>query len=214
MAEPDSINIEKLERETLKDYSKFYNKLAEKYPESERVYASTSGIVRKINLIKMLEKDPEALTLDLGCNDGPYQPYIKRYVGLDIASAFLNKIKAPSLQAPAQNIPFRSNVFERILVTDVLEHIWDREQVLRECHRVLKRNGKIICSVPQGGNPYTIRSPSYTRLFLNYGVKFIPYVHGRFSKKYLRMLLEKNGFAIKWLGDFGTSSLYALGVSK
>ena len=214
MAEPDSTAIEKLERETLNDYFKFYNELAEKYPESERVYASKSGIVRKINLIKILEKDPESLTLDLGCNDGPYQPYIKRYVGLDFASAFLNKIKAPSLQALAQKIPFRSNVFERILATDVLEHIWDRDQVLRECLRVLKRNGKIIVSSPNGGNPYTTRSPSYTRLFAQYGVKFIPYIHGRFPKKYLRTLLEKNGFIVTWIDNLGTSTLYAIGVKK
>ena len=216
MAELDAINIEKLERETLNDYFKFYNELAEKYPESERVYASKSGIVRKINLIKILEKEPESLTLDLGCNDGPYQPYIRRYVGLDMASAFLNKIKAPSLQALAQKIPFRSNVFERILATDVLEHIWDRDQVLRECRRVLKRNGEIIVSVPlgDGHSSYKIGSKKYTTLFLRYGCKYIPYVHGRFSKEYLRLLLEKNGFTVKWLDNLGTTTLYAIGVNK
>ena len=214
MTNADTKNVEKLERETINDYFKFYNEIAKKFPESKLVYATNSGMTRKINLIKLLEKDPDLLTLDIGCNDGPYQPHIRRYVGLDIASAFLKKIKAPSLQALSQKLPFRMNVFERVLASEVLEHIWDRDQVLGECRRVLKRNGKIIISTPGGDEPYRIMSKSYTGLFLRYGVNYIPYVHGRFSEEYLRMLLEKNGFIVAWLGNFGTTTLYAIGVNK
>jgi len=207
-------NTKNLERETINDYFKFYNELAEKYPESKIVYDTKMGITRKSYLIKLLKKDPESLTLDLGCNDGPYKPHIKRYVGLDIASACLKKFKAPRLQALAQNFPFRKNVFERILAFEVLEHIWGRNQVLRECHRVLKRNGKLIVSVPYGKNPYQIRPESGTKRHRNYGVKYIPYVHGKFSKEDVRALMEKNGFTIKRIEQLEKYNVVAIGLRK
>ena len=195
-------------------YFNFYNELAEKYPESEMVYATDRGKIRRNYLIKLLEKNPESFTLDLGCNDGPFKPHIKRYVGLDIASACLGRFKAPSLQALAQNLPFRRDVFERILASEVLEHIWDRNQVLRECRRVLKQNGEIIVAVPYGRNPYMLRSKSFAPIFLRYGIKYIPYVHGRFSKEDVRSLLEENGFAVKWLEQLGNLNVVAIGVNQ
>lgn len=195
-------------------YFNFYNELAEKYPESEMVYATEAGIIRKNYLIKLLEKDPESFTLDLGCNDGPFKPHIKRYVGLDIASACLRKFKASNLQGLGQNLPFRENIFERILASEVLEHVWDRDQVLRECRRVLKRNGEIIISVPYGKNPYRLRSKNFAPLFQRYGIKYIPYVHGRFSKENVRLLLEKNGFIIRWLEQLGNLNIIAIGMNQ
>jgi len=197
-----------------RDYFGFYNELAEKYPESEMVYATEAGITRKNYLVKLLEKAPESFTLDLGCNDGPFKPHIKRYVGLDIASACLGRFKAPALQGIAQNLPFRENVFDRILASEVLEHIWDRDQVLRECRRVLKQNGEIIVSVPYGKNPYRLRSENFSPLFQRYGIKYIPYVHGRFSKENVRFLLEKNGFTIRWFERLGNLNIVAIGVNR
>jgi len=203
-----------LERATIKDYFKFYNELAKKYPESELVYSTEAGITRKNYLIELLERDPESFTLDLGCNDGPFKPHIKRYVGLDIASACLGRFKAPALQGLAQNLPFRRGVFDRILASEVLEHIWDRYQVLRECRRVLKRGGEIIVSVPYGRNPYRLYSEDFVPLFRRYEIEFIPYVHGRFSKENARSLLEENGFAIKRLEQLGNFNIIAIGVNQ
>lgn len=195
-------------------YFNFYNELAEKYPESEMVYATEAGITRKNYLVKLLEKDPESFTLDLGCNDGPFKPYIRNYVGLDMASACLGKFEAMNLQGLGQTLPFRSDIFERIFASEVLEHVWDRDQVLRECRRVLKRNGEIIVSVPYGRNPYRLRSKSFAPLFQRYGIKYIPYVHGRFSKEDVRFLLEENGFAVKLLEQLGNLNVVAIGVNR
>ena len=205
-------NIKTLEQETINDYFKFYNELAEKYPETKIVYSTEMGRVRKSYLIKLLKKEPKSLTLDLGCNDGHYKPHIKRYVGLDIASSCLKKFKDPRVLGLAQNLPFRENVFDRIFASEILEHIWDRDQVLRDCHRVLRKKGKIIVSY--GKNPYQMRPKGSTKRHRKYGITYVPYVHGKFSKKDVSGLMEKNGFAVKWLEQLGKFNIVAIGVNK
>jgi len=193
-----STEIKKLEQSTRKAYFKFYNDLAWRYPETKIVHATEMGKTRKRYLIKLLKLTPNAFTLDLGCNDGHYKPYIKRYVGLDIASSCLKKFKSPRLQGIAQILPFRKNVFDRIFASEVLEHIWDRDLVLRECRRVLRPKGKMIVAVPYGKNPYgfSSKNPVGQR---KYGVKYLSYVHGKFSKEDLKSLLTRNGFSIELL---------------
>ena len=198
----------------MKDYFKFYNELAEKYPESKLVYATEAGRIRRARLLELLLKDPEAFTLDLGCNDGPFKPFIRNYVGLDMASACLGKFKAMNLQGLGQILPFRDTVFERIFASEVLEHVWDRDQVLGECRRVLKPGGEILVSVPYGMNPYMIRPNGVALILRRYGVEYIPYVHGRFVKEEVRALLERNGFTVKHLEQLEKLNIIAIGVKE
>ncbi len=204
---------DELDRETLKDYFKFYNDLAERYPESKMVYATDAGRIRRARLAELLLNDPEAFTLDLGCNDGPFKPYISNYVGLDMASACLRKFEAMNLQAIGQHLPFRDGVFERIFASEILEHVWARDQVLGECRRVLKPGGEILLSVPYGTDPYMIRHRGFAPIFRRYGVEYIPYVHGRFVKKQVRALLERNGFTVKHLEQLEKLNIIAIGLT-
>lgn len=48
----------------------------------------------------------------------------------------------------AQNLPFRDGVFDKIVCTEVLEHIPDDKAGIRELARVLKPGGLIAISVP------------------------------------------------------------------
>jgi len=205
--------IKELEQSTRKTYFKLYNSVAQKYPETKLVHATEMGKTRKKYLIKLLKSTPNALTLDLGCNDGHYKPYIRRYVGLDIASGCLKKFRAPRLQAIAQILPFRKNIFDRIFASETIEHIWDRDLVLRECKRVLKQKGKIIVAVPYGRNLYQLSSKNPVGL-RKYGVKVPRYVHGKFSKEDLKHLLERNGFFIKLLVQLKKFNVVAIGVNS
>jgi SAM-dependent methyltransferase len=203
-----------LERETIKGYFKFYNELAEKYPESKLVYATEAGRIRRTRLAELLLKDPSAFTLDLGCNDGPFKPYISRYVGLDMASACLRKFKAMNLQAIGQRLPFRDGVFERIFASEIVEHVWDRDRMLGECRRVLKPGGEILLSVPYGRNPYMIRPNGVALILRRFGVEYIPYVHGRFVKEEVKFLLERNGFTVKHLEQLERLNIIAIGMKN
>ena len=47
-----------------------------------------------------------------------------------------------------QNLPFESEIFDIVLHSDTLEHIYDPVKALVECRRVLKRDGACLYTVP------------------------------------------------------------------
>lgn len=47
----------------------------------------------------------------------------------------------------AQHLPFRAESFEVVISQHMLEHIPNDQQVIDECHRVLKRGGELIVFV-------------------------------------------------------------------
>ncbi|MDY6893425.1 MAG: class I SAM-dependent methyltransferase [Chloroflexota bacterium] len=52
------------------------------------------------------------------------------------------------LQGNAMGLPFRDGTFDKIVCSEVLEHVLDDEQGVRELVRVLKNEGKLAVSVP------------------------------------------------------------------
>ena len=49
-------------------------------------------------------------------------------------------------QADAKHLPFLSNLFDRVLMFDIVEHLypWELDQALKEAHRLLTPAGKLI----------------------------------------------------------------------
>lgn len=48
----------------------------------------------------------------------------------------------------AENLPFLSESFDRVILIDTLHHVFDASIALRECLRVLKRDGLLIIQEP------------------------------------------------------------------
>jgi SAM-dependent methyltransferase len=50
------------------------------------------------------------------------------------------------IQGDAKKLPFRSALFDRILMFDIVEHLypWELTQALAEAHRVLKDDGRLV----------------------------------------------------------------------
>ncbi len=68
----------------------------------------------------------------------------------DVKTEYLNiseKAK-PDYLADAKNIPVENNTFDAAILTEVLEHVDDPKEVLREAFRILKPEGKLIITVP------------------------------------------------------------------
>jgi len=47
-----------------------------------------------------------------------------------------------------EKIPFKDNFFDTIYAGEVIEHLFDTDAFLRECNRVLKKNGVFVLSTP------------------------------------------------------------------
>ncbi|MFT5691267.1 MAG: ubiquinone/menaquinone biosynthesis C-methylase UbiE [Oceanicoccus sp.] len=118
---------------------------------------------------KYMQLQPGDIVLDLGCGEGRHviSVYLEedvQAVGVDLSvkdlkaskekfTAFAqpdNTEKSFGLSAAnALQLPFADNIFDKIICSEVLEHIPDYEAVLCEISRVLKPGGLFCASVPR-----------------------------------------------------------------
>ena len=112
---------------------------------------------------------PFGLILDIGCGDGVKMNYFKKLgttkevIGLDIAESIL-KDKPNRIYADAQYLPFKSNTFDSIICSEVLEHLPNPELCIKDIHRVLKREGFVFFSTPVLNIPFPILIPIFRKI--------------------------------------------------
>lgn len=148
--------------------------------------------------------------LEIGCSDGLLEERLqRRFTSLtgidanasDIEIAMQSGIKnAKFLVADAEKLPFKNSTFDKIVCSEVLEHVDDDAAAVKEMHRVLKTDGKIIITVPQKNYPFTF-DPVNAVLEALSGRHLPLGVYGYGDKRAydygtLRNLFEKNGFEI------------------
>jgi 2-polyprenyl-3-methyl-5-hydroxy-6-metoxy-1,4-benzoquinol methylase len=95
--------------------------------------------------------------LDAGCGDGVIsEPLLK--MGNFVTSMELPGIIALALKS---RVPFAvagdieqlacaANVFDLVVASEVVEHLWNPDSFFREAYRVLKGNGYLIVETPEG----------------------------------------------------------------
>src|SRR6185437_14474976 len=114
-------------------------------------------------LKQLVPQDKKIKLLDFGCGKGIIFHEIAKMnpraemIGVDVSNEALQSVKKKFPQQKFYKIedggrlPFRSNYFDFILASDVLEHVYDTENAFAELARVLKPGGKILISVPYNG---------------------------------------------------------------
>ena len=113
--------------------------------------------------LKYLSSDDDLL--DVGCGNGmntlKAAMKVRTAVGIELDNKNLEAARELQRQQRIANVqftlsnaseplPFNDHRFDKILFFDVLEHIVDRQPLLHELHRVLKVNGTLLLSVPNG----------------------------------------------------------------
>jgi SAM-dependent methyltransferase len=106
--------------------------------------------------IKILSKHVSGAVLDLGCGEKPYQNLFssKKYIGLEINGANVDKEDINLYYYDGKKIPFEDSTFDSVVSFETLEHIFDIENTILEIKRVLKDKGKLLISIPFGWNEH------------------------------------------------------------
>jgi ubiquinone/menaquinone biosynthesis C-methylase UbiE len=148
------------------------------------------------------------LVLDLGCGEGRH--VISAYIAADVHSVGVDlslddlrttRDKFTELHEPgnpaksfglssanALALPFADDTFDKVICSEVLEHIPDYQEALREIERVLKPGGLFCASVPR-------RWPERICWALSEGYYKVPGGHIRiFRSRELRREIEQLGF--------------------
>lgn len=94
------------------------------------------------------------------CSRGKVHELYKNFPGYHCGEYFDDVVSGNYLDGvmcvDMQNMPFEDNYFDFVITEDVLEHVWDISQALKEVNRVLKLGGKHIFTVPVHENVVTM----------------------------------------------------------
>jgi SAM-dependent methyltransferase len=104
--------------------------------------------------------------LDLGCGTGELTMMIAangmRTTGCDISPEMLRVAAAAGasravnwveLEPGWEVLPFPDRAFDAVIASSVFEYVGDPAAVLRECSRVLRPGGVVLCTVPDPRHP-------------------------------------------------------------
>jgi len=142
----------------MKTKKDFFNNLADNWDNEDSVIPEK---YRKIILEANIKKGQNIL--DVGTGTGILIPYIlekEREIdifAIDCAEQMIEKLKEK--QFPLNVMPFvmdikdtsfEDNFFDRVLVNSCYPHFDDKPSILKEIHRLLKKDGLLIISHPTG----------------------------------------------------------------
>lgn len=136
---------------------------------------------------------PGNLLLDAGAGDCYWKNHFSsdiKYIGMDIGAAEnVYDYSLLDIKGDLRNIPLENASVDTIINIQVLEHLPEPWKVVAEFNRVLKQEGYLFVSCPQGAFQHQV-----------------PYDFFRYTPFGLRSLLESNGFEVIWikpqLGNF------------
>jgi ubiquinone/menaquinone biosynthesis C-methylase UbiE len=114
-----------------------------------------SGQERRLEMIRRYVNLEGARVLDIGCGLGAYVRAFSRYTdqayGLDIDAKRVETGVEEGLSrlvtGVSEALPFADGSFDGILLNEVLEHVRNDRETLREALRVLRPGGRIVIFV-------------------------------------------------------------------
>jgi len=123
---------------------------------------------RVVNILKYLDIKEGDLILDCGCGEGFYTMLIRELYGdsctvvsMDLDLPLMQKARAwlgeaavsRFVKADVTRLPFRDGLFDKIIFSEVLEHVPDDGRALLEIRRVMKHAGAVALTVPNHNYP-------------------------------------------------------------
>lgn len=100
------------------------------------------------------DKNMKRTILNVGCGTGGTLPVLEKYgavKNVDVSSdaiKYMRQLGYEVDKVKGIKLPYKDNTFDCVAAFDVLEHIDDDVDALREWKRVLKQNGRIVLTVP------------------------------------------------------------------
>jgi SAM-dependent methyltransferase len=127
--------------------------------------------------------------LDFGCGRKPYQNLftVNEYIGVDMETTGHDHTNSKvDVFYDGKHLPFADAHFDSLFCSEVLEHIFNPDEILAEINRVLKPGAKALFTVPFCWNEHEV-----------------PYDYARYSSFGITHLLQKNGFKVMALQKSG-----------
>jgi SAM-dependent methyltransferase len=127
-------------------------------------------------------KELKGVMMDFGCGSKPYKSLfnVEKYIGVDFENPGHPHINEQiDVFYDGKKIPFENEYFDSVFSSEVFEHVFNLDEILKELNRVIKTGGLMLITCP-----FAICEHE------------VPHDFARYSSFGIKYLLEKNGFAI------------------
>lgn len=124
-------------------------------------YVWRRGQDRRLDLMRKYVKLEGRRILDVGCGLGTYVEQFHRFssdvygVDIDQEKVEVASRTLPNIHcAPAEALPFPDDMFDVILLNEVIEHVQSDTATIREAFRCLRPNGEMVIFAPNRLYPF------------------------------------------------------------
>lgn len=141
-------------------------------------YFARKGLAQEIS---RAAQHIQGKTLDIGCGLKPYEGlcHSSQYSGLEIDNEWNRKNKKADYFYDGNHFPFNDEEFDSVISSQTFEHIFNPDSFLDEVHRVMKKEGVFLLTLPFVWDEHEQ-----------------PYDFARYSSFGIMHLLAKHGFQV------------------
>lgn len=146
---------------------------------------------RILKAVKKYIPELNGTLMDFGCGAKPYHSLfnVTKYIGVDLYNpAHSHENEPVDVFYDGNNIPFPDNHFDAVFSSEVFEHVFNLDNILKEINRVMKPDGKMLITCP-----------------FAYPEHEAPYDYARYTVFALKEILTRNGFEIITIEKTGNS---------
>jgi methionine biosynthesis protein MetW len=179
-------------------YSQFKTVLKHKVLMTELEWTSWNDNALHIISKNIIKHTPETI-LDIGCGDGKgvilianrFNVDFHNVYGVDINDVCLKacqaKFNAIKMDIEKNELPFRNDIFDLVICNQVLEHLRNYKEVIKDAIRVTRKRGHILIGIPN-------LSHLINRILLLFGLQPLcialdgPHIHGFTHKSFVKLL--------------------------
>jgi ubiquinone/menaquinone biosynthesis C-methylase UbiE len=198
------------------NYIEHYKKDAVEFDYFEEKKGATAHDERRVReyIISKVPKEINSI-LDVGCGNGwvakEFLPKGKQVYSLDISAT--NPAKAKKLYpdknhfgitADSFQLPFSDNSFDCVIASEIIEHVVDPPEFIKELFRVVKNGGRLIITTP-----YKEKLIYYLCIHCNHKTSANAHIHS-FDEKKLENLYKENDLESFNFETFGNKYLIFL----
>ncbi|MBI5032015.1 MAG: class I SAM-dependent methyltransferase [Chloroflexi bacterium] len=156
-------------------------------------YVWRFGQWRRLDLIRDYVRVEGARVLDIGCGVGAYvEKFTELHAhafGVDVDADKLadahreKKLDLLSVSA-SETLPFPDNFFDAVLLHEVIEHVADDQQTIREACRVVRAGGRVIVFAPNRLYPFETHGAYFGQRYVFGNIPFIGWLPNFLRNKF------------------------------
>ena len=168
-------------------------------------YKSISGFKNRKDVVSQMVDGLSGQIIDVGCGSGIYSVHFAKKgfatYGVDFSRQMIHdaikrsnheRVNAHFFVADVENLPFKSEKFDVGLIIEVLQNIEHPEGIIREVHRVMKNNAKLVIVILNKNSPLRLKGRCVDFLRMITNSKKLPLK--RYTIPHLTKILTNEGY--------------------